>query len=293
VVNFNLTPYEETIGTLQSDLLVLKEVAERTTSLGELRHMESALVTLENKLVSIRRFAPRTRRKHSLLNAGGLLLKSLFGTATSIDVDKPHATVNELHHKQGDITHSIDKQVTYFRHLDDTVTFDHQGILNLSSVIQNFARSTRNTFQEVSSKFDLASKLREAAAEIRKLEFALFCLETYTDEYMVAIQTVITGKIPVNIIKPSILQNILKNISLNLPEGYELIMGSNPYDTEWYYEFVHAAMVTNPQGFMLILSIPIKHVYRQFELFRLYNFPTEVLNRTSVNFFFWKMVGSA
>jgi predicted transcriptional regulator len=151
--------------------------------------------------------------------------------------------------------------VTYFRNLGDTVTFDHQAIVNLSSVIRNFAESTRNTFQEVSSKFDLASKLSESAAEIRKLEFALSCLETYIDEYMVAIQTVITGKIPVNI-NPSILQNILKNISLNLPEGYELIMGSNPYDTESYYEFVHAAMVTNPQGFMLILSIPIKHVYR-------------------------------
>jgi hypothetical protein len=101
---------------------------------------------------------------------------------------------------------------------------------------------------------------------------------------MVAIQTVTTGKIPVNIISPSILQNILKNISLNLHEGYELIMGSNTCDTERYYEFVHAAMVTNPQGFMLILSIPIKNVYRQFELFRLYNFPTEVINGTFVKF---------
>jgi hypothetical protein len=96
VTNFNLTPYAETVETLRTDLLSLKEAAERTTYLGELRHVETTLDNLENKIANIRRFAPSASQKRGLLNAGGLLLKSLFGTATSTDVDKLHTTITDL-----------------------------------------------------------------------------------------------------------------------------------------------------------------------------------------------------
>jgi hypothetical protein len=95
---------------------------------------------------------------------------------------------------------------------------------------------------------------------------------------MEELQTVLLGKIPVNIITTTVLQEMLKNIYLNLLEGYEIVMISGLHGLAWHYKYVQAALITNLQGFMVVLSIPIKDIYRQYELHRLHVFPTEILN---------------
>jgi hypothetical protein len=40
---------------------------------------------------------------------------------------------------------------------------------------------------------------------------------------MNAAQYVSLGKLPIGLVKPTVLHNILKNVSLQLPEGFELI----------------------------------------------------------------------
>jgi hypothetical protein len=47
VIKFKLTPCVKTVETIKADPLVLKEVADRTASVGALRYVESALVSLE------------------------------------------------------------------------------------------------------------------------------------------------------------------------------------------------------------------------------------------------------
>jgi hypothetical protein len=74
------------------------------------------------------------------------------------------------------------------------------------------------------------------------------------------------------------------NEYLSLPEGYELVAGTVSYNMVWYYEFVRTATLTSPQGSMLIHSIPLKDVYRQFELYRMIVFPTHIFSNTSVPF---------
>jgi hypothetical protein len=154
IVNFDLTQYDDAIASLEENLHAAKITAEQTTSIGELRQVEMALHSIAEKLASVRRFLPRNSRKRGLFNIGGSILKSLFGTVTVLDLDGLHVTIDELHKKQDVVTHSLDRQVTYFKQLDDTVKFDHQAIINLSSTIRDFAQKTQETFQEVASKFE-------------------------------------------------------------------------------------------------------------------------------------------
>jgi hypothetical protein len=114
------------------------------------------------------------------------------------------------------------------------------------------------------------------ATKIRQLEFSLVQLGTYLDGNMEALQTVMLGKIPVNIIPPIVLQRVLRNVSLHLPEGYELVVNPGPHELVWYYENVQVAVMTNSLGFTLVLSIPIKDVYRRYELYSVYNVYSEI-----------------
>jgi hypothetical protein len=57
------------------------------------------------------------------------------------------------------------------------------------------------------------------------MEFSLLQLTIQIDELNMAIQNTLLGKLPIAILKPSVLHNVLRNISLLLPEKLELVAG--------------------------------------------------------------------
>jgi hypothetical protein len=48
----------------------------------------------------------------------------------------------------------MDRQLTYFKELDECVRSDHQAVIDLSTVIKDFALKTKEIFQEVADKLD-------------------------------------------------------------------------------------------------------------------------------------------
>ena len=69
---------------------------------------------------------------------------------------------------------------------------------------------------------------------IRQLEFALLQMIHQSDELLGSIQSVLQGKLPISLINLATLQGILRNMSLQLPEGYELIVGTKTDKTYLY-----------------------------------------------------------
>jgi TfoX/Sxy family transcriptional regulator of competence genes len=124
VINFNLFQYDTVITALEANLCVVK-----STSRGELRQVEEILRSLKDKLDRIRCFLSRTSRKRGLFNLGSTVLKSLFGTATVLVLEVLHATVQELNRIHDAVTNSLDRQLMYYRQLDDAVKFDHQTVV--------------------------------------------------------------------------------------------------------------------------------------------------------------------
>ena len=57
-----------------------------------------------------------------------------FGTATLLDVEKLHRTVDEMHRTEGDIIHSVNHQMTYSKSLDSAVQFNTEAVETLSEV---------------------------------------------------------------------------------------------------------------------------------------------------------------
>jgi hypothetical protein len=56
---------------------------------------------------------------------------------------------------------------------------------------------------------------------IRQLEFSILRLTQRLDELRNAIQYVVMGSLPGNLISPTTLYDILKNVLFHLPENYE------------------------------------------------------------------------
>jgi len=71
---------------------------------------------------------------------------------------------------------------------------------------------------------------------IRELEDALIQLTHQVDEFLMAVQYTLSGKLPITNIGPNVLYSILRNISLCLPENYKLIDGTKFDNIHSYYE---------------------------------------------------------
>jgi hypothetical protein len=81
-----------------------------------------------------------------------------------------------------------------------------------------------------------------------------------------ALQKDLLNKLPVNLISPVMLGNILRNVSLTLPEAYALAVDPAPQGLMWYYQNVQSSLITTLHGFLVVLAIPIKDLYRQYDL---------------------------
>jgi hypothetical protein len=57
---------------------------------------------------------------------------------------------------------------------------------------------------------------------------------------------------------------IIKNVSLSLPDGHGLAVGSEYGQLTWYYELIQFNMMSSSRGFIMILSIPLKDEHRRF-----------------------------
>ena len=96
------------------------------------------------------------------------------------------------------------------------------------SIVKDVVIQSQERFQEVTKEIMwfniIIFCLSELHTTIRQLEFALLQLIQRCNELTNAAQYMSLGKLPISFINP-VLHNILRNVSLQLPEGFELIAG--------------------------------------------------------------------
>jgi hypothetical protein len=115
---------------------------------------------------------------------------------------------------------------------------------------------------------------------VRQLELSLLQLTLQVDELSVALQSTLLGKLPLAIVKPNVLHDILKNGSLQLDPNFELIAGIKIENIHLYYELIKVSVMGNAHNITLILEIPLKSVSQIFTLYRIIALPTTVLDNT-------------
>jgi len=101
------------------------------------------------------------------------------------------------------------------------------AIAILSSTVKDIVMQSHDQFQQITHDIVwlhvTLQNYSELYTVIRQLEFVLLQMIHHFDGLLGAIQIVLQGKLPLNLINPTTMQGILRNKSLQLPEGYELL----------------------------------------------------------------------
>ena len=125
-IDFDLSAYHEVILTIRTDLHTAEFQRQEFTSISEQNQTDVLLQTLDSKLLEFNKFLPRLDRRRGLLNLGGTVLKTLFGTATIFVIQELHSLFGDLKTKNADIVHSLENQLPYVkRQTMDTDTLLH------------------------------------------------------------------------------------------------------------------------------------------------------------------------
>jgi len=115
-VNFDTNVHEEAISSIRTDLRLIEERKTEFTPILELKQVALLLDALELKLQDFQQVLPRRDRRRGLLNLGGTILKSLFGTAKINYLHELHNTLDSLQTGTSDIVHSLTNEVTYVQY---------------------------------------------------------------------------------------------------------------------------------------------------------------------------------
>ena len=73
-----------------------------------------------------------------------------------------------------------------------------------------------------------------------------------------------------------ILQTILRNVNLQLPEGYELIVNSKTENVHLFYELARVSLVANIHGIKLIITLPLNTAQCHFTLYKIITLPERI-----------------
>jgi hypothetical protein len=96
----------------------------------------------------------------------------------------------------------------------------------MAAILRDYVVKIRDKYQNIVSRIDWMRKQQEATLAVRDLEFKLIQFQLQLEQLLEAFQTLMTGRIPANLLSFEKYHDILKDVTLNLPEGWELAMGS-------------------------------------------------------------------
>ena len=147
----------------------------------------------------------------------------------------------------------------------------------MSSIIKDILIESYERFQETTRDVLWLNHTLNGQSElntvVRQLEFALLIMLQKIKQLLEAIQSVLLGKLPITLINPSTLQNILRNVTLHLPEGYQLISGTSIDNMPLYYQLATVTLVGNAHGIKIIINIPLKTANQHFNLYKIIVLP--------------------
>jgi hypothetical protein len=117
-----------------------------------------------------------------------------------------------------------------------------------------------------------------------KTKFSLLQLTQQLDDLFDAVQCAIHGKLPIKPVQPTTLQNIWRNVTLHLPEGYELMVGTRTENVYIYYELAKVSLVAKSYSIKLIVSVLLKTTNSYFHLYRIVILPQPIASNKHVRY---------
>jgi hypothetical protein len=157
-------------------------------------------------------------------------------------------------------------------------------LVNLSTIVKDGVVQSYSKFQDIAKDITWPNNTLRCQSDlflqIRQLEYSVLLAVQQIGELFSSVQYALLGILPVSLVSPVALHSILTNISLHLPENYELVAGVRLQDIYLYCELVKVSLIGNAQCIQLVISVPLKTAAQLFSLYKLVVLPLQLSHDT-------------
>jgi hypothetical protein len=229
---------------------------------------------------------------------GKALFKPLFGSNDNREVRALNEKFEKLREYQFFEQMQLSQQASQLWNLKETVAANTEDIKKLEaeldkhfSIISDLETKTQENRREIKnihktlirvietlqdSRTQFTQRLNfvvNITSTLRMMEIRLLSMDTDLTGLLEALDTTSTGRLSPNLISPSQLVEILRNISRNLPVGvYPLTLIEEDAVYE-YYTHASVQAIAIPSAIRVFVKLPLKSSNRVFHLFEPYSLP--------------------
>lgn len=221
-----------------------------------------------------------SRKKRALIDLGGDLLKFLFGTATSKEVEDLNARIARIKTNQEKIVHILEAQTTV---LNETLIAVKENRQRIKMLIQGQEHLIK-TVHTYNYSFFFGTVLRNMEVAIAEFRAQITSLRA-------AIEVLEQGRLSSYFVPRRTLYNALVDINNHLPIDITLIEPLRRDNLFKYYQLISVTAIALPNTLRLFVDIPLMNPERFFDLFEVIGFPVYyseismfVYYRTEYNF---------
>ena len=261
---------------------LVKYAEERTSNaLNTLNTIHTRLYVATNSIHS-----NHQKPRRAAIKAGGDVLRWLFGTATTKDLENINKKLKAMTKLNEEVVHSVEDQATIFKEglLQTKLNTDILKQVKLALVsLDKDLESVKTEVAEITT--DCLYTVMKIDLVFDQVHAHLNALEQYVDNLSMALNTLASERLPSQVFSPERLYKVLGSISEQLPRGWRLALETNPNHLWLFYQQATVKTATflddqKQKGLKLFIHIPVHEVRFGFNLYQVINPPIYNHNTT-------------
>jgi hypothetical protein len=279
-VDLSVSEYSKVIGGLAQSLQDLTlNLGDEPARRQELRYLSMLAGELKGKLDNVLQMLPRdTRTKRGIFSLGGKALKFLFGAALSEDLEPINSKINNLGRRTGEIVHDAEQRMTVSREMDHRIRANAKTLAQMVHMVtlqsKEIIKEQTTLDQRINITRDQVINTARRASYTREMEMLL--MKVYTDITNLALSLDIAAlhKLTASLLPSHKFFEILRDIHVQLDQGYSLITNLKPENMHLFYASAEIAALATSDAIRLIVQIPLRTERRTYVVYSPIPLPT-------------------
>lgn len=244
---------------------------------GEFSTLQYSYRQLKDRLHYMQDMLPQRRVKRGWLDAGGKLLKTVFGTADSDDIMQLNTTMQDIGNTVDITKATVAWHTTQIGRLEQEVLNNTKAIRHITQELSKYLLATTNTLNAdlkmVQTHLNTIDSELTLGRALRLLTDKIINARLITEELQEALHHAMQGQLSTALLPPDTFITILIKLQKQLPQNLQLIFAPDKFHIARYYHLATVQVSTNNAILRVQISFPVADKSSIFDGYAIHPFP--------------------
>lgn len=242
-----------------------------------LQQLVSDYVAQTDDLISL---LPSTRQRRGLIDAGGQVLKFLFGTVTDSDLELTNSRIDDIENLTDEFYHNTNDQITVLANMQSEISNHSKSINQIISTLKDYHKVMHASMARHYAKEQIFTNQLKTLFQYQKLNSALsevkdainLAVQRMTRLHL-AIEDLAAGKMTSNLLPPHKFLKVLSSVESVVPLPTKLFTDVNLENLYNFYKFAIVQSYVVKSQLRVLIKLPLRNDNKLYEIFSVIVYP--------------------